>query len=85
MSVICQFHRLCIIINNLQISTFFSSRLLPLPLSSRPTWRDLTNNNLMGVYETNIIPIKIARLAEYVSERRRISLDEALTYICSNV
>lgn len=38
----------------------------------------------MGVYENNIIPIKIARLAEYVSGRRRISLDEALTYIYSN-
>ena len=38
----------------------------------------------MGVYENNIIPIKIARLAEYVSERKRISLDEALTYIYSN-
>ena len=32
---------------------------------------------VMGVYEENIIPIKIARLAEYVSERKRISLDEA--------
>ncbi len=39
---------------------------------------------IMSVYETNIIPIKIARLAEYVSERKRISLDEALTYIYSN-
>lgn len=38
----------------------------------------------MGVYEDNIIPIKIARLAEYVSERKRISLDEALVYIYSN-
>lgn len=38
----------------------------------------------MSVYENNIIPIKIAHLAEYVSERRRISLDEALVYIYSN-
>ena len=38
----------------------------------------------MGVYENNIIPIKIASLAKYVSERKRISLDEALTYIYSN-
>lgn len=38
----------------------------------------------MGAYENNIIPIKIARLAEYVSERKRISLDEALVYIYSN-
>ena len=32
----------------------------------------------MGVYEDNIIPIKISHLAEYVSRRKRISLDEAL-------
>lgn len=38
----------------------------------------------MGVYEENIIPIKISHLAEYVSRRKRISLDEALTYIYSN-
>ncbi len=38
----------------------------------------------MGVYEDNIVPVKIANLAEYVSERRRISLDEALVYIYSN-
>lgn len=38
----------------------------------------------MGVYEENIVPIKIASLAEYVAERRRISLDEALVYIYSN-
>lgn len=38
----------------------------------------------MGVYEDNIIPVKIASLAEYVSERRRVSLDEALVYIYSN-
>lgn len=38
----------------------------------------------MGVYEDNIVPVKISRLAEYVSERKRISLDEALIYIYSN-
>lgn len=38
----------------------------------------------MGVYEDNIVPVKISRLAEYVSERKRISLDEALVYIYSN-
>ena len=38
----------------------------------------------MGVYEENIVPLKIAKLAEYVSERRRTSLDEALVYIYSN-
>lgn len=40
--------------------------------------------HLSPVIFCHIIPIKIARLAEYVSERRRISLDEALTYIYSN-
>lgn len=38
----------------------------------------------MGVYEDNIVPVKIASLAEYVAERRRISLDEALVYIYTN-
>ena len=38
----------------------------------------------MGVYEDNIVPVKIANLAEYVSERKRISLDEALVYIYTN-
>jgi hypothetical protein len=38
----------------------------------------------MGVYEDNIIPVKIAHLAEYIAERRRISLDQALVYIYSN-
>ena len=38
----------------------------------------------MGVYEENIVPVKIASLAEYVAERRRISLGEALIYIYSN-
>ena len=38
----------------------------------------------MGVYEENIIPIKIAHLAEYVSKVKRISLDDALVYIYVN-
>ena len=39
---------------------------------------------IMGIYEDNIVPIKIASLAEYVAERRRITLDAALVYIYSN-
>jgi hypothetical protein len=38
----------------------------------------------MGVYEENIIPIKIAHLAEHVSKVKRISLDDALVYIYVN-
>lgn len=38
----------------------------------------------MGIYEDNIIPIKIAHLAEYVSKVKRISLDDALVYIYVN-
>ena len=38
----------------------------------------------MSVYEDNIIPIKIAHLAEYVSRVKRISLDDALVYIYVN-
>lgn len=38
----------------------------------------------MGVYEDNIVPVKIANLAEYVAAKRRISLDEALMYIYLN-
>lgn len=38
----------------------------------------------MGVYEKNIIPVKIAHLAEYVSRVKRISLDDALVYIYIN-
>lgn len=38
----------------------------------------------MSVYEENIIPIKIAHLAEYVSKVKRISLDAALLYIYVN-
>ena len=38
----------------------------------------------MGVYEENIVPVKISRLAEYVSRRKKISLDDALVYIYAN-
>ena len=38
----------------------------------------------MGVYEEQIVPIKISRLAEYVSQRKRISLEDALAYIYIN-
>ena len=38
----------------------------------------------MGVYEEQIVPIKISRLAEYVSQRKRIALEDALVYIYSN-
>lgn len=38
----------------------------------------------MGVYENNIIPIKIAHLATYVAKKKRISLDDALLYIYGN-
>jgi len=38
----------------------------------------------MGVYEDNIISIKIAHLAEYVSRMKRVSLDDALVYIYVN-
>lgn len=38
----------------------------------------------MGVYEEQIVPIKISRLAEYVAQRKRISLEEALAYIYIN-
>ena len=38
----------------------------------------------MGVYEDNIIPIKIAHLAEYVAKMKRISQDDALVYIYIN-
>lgn len=38
----------------------------------------------MGKYEDNIVPIKIAQLAEFVSKVKRISLDEALVYIYVN-
>ena len=39
---------------------------------------------IMGVYENNIIPIKISHLAEYVAKMKRISLDDALVYIYVN-
>ena len=38
----------------------------------------------MGVYEEQRVPIKISRLAEYVSQRKHISLEEALAYIYIN-
>lgn len=38
----------------------------------------------MGVYEEQIVPIKIAGLADYVSRRKRSSLYDALIYIYSN-
>ena len=38
----------------------------------------------MSAYEEQIVPIKISRLAEYVSQRKRISLDDALVYIYAN-
>ena len=38
----------------------------------------------MGVYEENIVPIKVSNLAEYVSDKKRVSLYEALVYIYSN-
>ena len=43
--------------------------------SFRNNWR------IMGVYEKNIIPIKISHLAAYVARVKRISLDDALVYI----
>ena len=38
----------------------------------------------MGVYENNIVPIKISQLAAHVSKVKRISLDDALVYIYVN-
>lgn len=38
----------------------------------------------MGKYEEQIVPIKISRLAEYISEKKRFTLDEALMYIYVN-
>ena len=38
----------------------------------------------MGKYEEQMVPIKISRLAEYISERKRISLDDALVFIYLN-
>ena len=38
----------------------------------------------MGVYEENIVPIKVSRLAEYVSHKKHLSLFDALLYIYSN-
>lgn len=38
----------------------------------------------MGVYEDQIVPIKISRLAEYIAQRKHIFLDEALVYVYTN-
>ena len=38
----------------------------------------------MGVYEEQIVPIKISRLAEYVAQRKHIFLEEALVYVYTN-
>lgn len=38
----------------------------------------------MGVYEDNIVPIKISQLAANVARVKRISLDDALVYIYVN-
>lgn len=38
----------------------------------------------MGVYEENIVPVKISNLAEYIAKVKRVSLYEALVYIYSN-
>lgn len=38
----------------------------------------------MSVFEENIVPIKISHLAEHVAKVKRISLDDALTYIYVN-
>lgn len=38
----------------------------------------------MSTVEDNIVPIKLAHLAEYVSKVKRISLDDALVYIYIN-
>lgn len=38
----------------------------------------------MGVYEEQIVPIKISRLAEYVAQKKHISPDDALVYIYVN-
>ena len=38
----------------------------------------------MGTYEQQVVPIKIAHLAEYVSRTKHISLDDALMYIYIN-
>ena len=38
----------------------------------------------MGKYEEQIVPIKISRLAEFVSREKRIALEDALVYVYSN-
>ena len=44
----------------------------------------LLKQHSMGVYEKSIVPVKISRLAEFVSQKKRISLDDALVYIYVN-
>ena len=44
----------------------------------------LTTHTTMSTLEENIVPIKIAHLAEYVFKVKRISLDDALVYIYIN-
>ncbi len=44
----------------------------------------LTTHTTMSTLEENIVPIKLAHLAEYVSKVKRISLDDALVYIYIN-
>ena len=36
----------------------------------------LLKQHSMGVYEKSIVPVKISRLAEFVSQKKRISLDD---------
>lgn len=38
----------------------------------------------MGVYEENIVPIKLSRLAEYTALKKGLTLDEALMCVYSN-
>ena len=72
---------------NSQLSIINSQLSIP-PLDTRPSPLNLNykrlNTNIMGVYEENIVPIKVSNLAEYVSDKKRVSLYEALVYIYSN-
>ncbi len=38
----------------------------------------------MGPYEQQLVPVKLPRLAEYISQQKHISLDQALVYIYTN-
>ena len=57
-----------IILANIELNAYFCNR----------------KEAFMGVYENNIIPIKISHLAAYISKVKRISLDDALVYIYVN-